>query len=290
MTAPTSPSGDLGTGAEATGNPSRSERRQMRAIQRQRAQEERWSRQRFAVPHRIDGPKVTLGVAWFVGLMAAVTIGPRFVAVFVVPAAAIAALQSAHAWEHDTTIDRQLTAAAAVLMTLSALSGNRLWFGAAIVLGVLAIAGYAGATLTGRGDQPIQFAEVTIRSAVPVALAAGSLILLATRETGPFVALVCLVSAYEAGDFLIGSGALNEVEGPAAGVVAVGIVGAGVWLVPPEPLTTTIVPFFVALTALACPLGQIFGSALLPRGDVWAPGVRRLDSYLLAAPIWLLLL
>lgn len=282
--------------APVAAKPSRRDRRQRRAEQRLQAQEHRWSQQRYAVPRRIDGPKITLGVAWFLGLVAAITVEPRLVAIFVIPAAAIAALQIAHAWKHETTLDRhlaaaldhQLTAAVAVLVVLPAVLGNVLWFGAGVVLGTLAVAAYAGATLGERSDQPVFFAEITIRSAVPVAVAAGSLILLAATHTGVFVALVCLVSAYEAGDFLVGSGALNDVEGPAAGVVAVGIVGAGVWLLPPEPLTASIVPFFVAMTALACPVGQVFGSALLPRGDAWAPGLRRLDSYLLAAPLWLL--
>ncbi len=270
--------------------PPRRERRQRRAEQRVQAQEQRWSQQRFAVPHRIDGPKITLGVAWFLGLLAAITVSPRLVALFVLPAAAIAALQVAHAWERFAVLDRQLAAVLAVLVALPALSGSLLWFGAGVVLGTLAISAYAGATLTSQRDEPLRFVEVTIRSALPVAIASGSLLLLAASHTGAFVALLCLVSAYESGDFLVGSGAVNDVEGPAAGVVAVGIVGAGVWLLPPEPLTTTIVPFLVALTALACPVGQIFGSALLPRGDAWAPGLRRLDSYLLAAPLWLLLL
>lgn len=254
------------------------------------AQEQRWRQQRFAVPHRVDGPKVTLGVAWFLGLLAATTLTPKLVAIFVLPAAAIAALQTAHAWEREASIDRQLAAGLTVVVAATGLFDSALWLGMGVVVATLAIAAYAGATVTGRGAQPLQFAELTVRCAIPMGVAAGSLTLLASQHVGAFVALLCLVSAYESGDFLIGSGAVNDVEGPAAGVVAVGIVGAGVWLLAPEPLTTTIIPFFVALTALACPLGQIFGSALLPRGDAWAPGLRRIDSYLLAAPIWLLLL
>jgi hypothetical protein len=47
---------------------------------------------------------------------------------------------------------------------------------------------------------------------------------------------------------------------------------------------------FGILTALSCPLGQLLASALLPRGAAWAPALRRIDSYLLAAPLWLVLL
>lgn len=276
--------------APARARRSRRDRRQHRARQRHVAQEERWNQRRYGVPHRIDGPKVTLGIAWFLGLLATLSVAPPLVALFVVPAAVIASLQTAHAWERSAIVDRQLAAGATLAVSLTAVTGNRLWLGAAIVLAALAIAGYAGATLTARGQDPIRFAELMIRSSIPVALAAGSLIGLAVDHAGLFIALVCLVSAYETGDFLVGSGATLDVEGPMAGVVALGIVGGGVWLLVPSPLTTDLVPFIVALTALACPLGQLFASALLPHGGAWAPGLRRLDSYLLAAPLWFVLL
>lgn len=278
------------TPVPASGRRSRRDRRHHQMVQRHAAQEARWNERRFGVPHRVDGPKVTLGLAWFLGLLATLSLTPALVALFVVPAAVIAALQTAHAWERVAPVDRQLAAAITLLVSLTALAGNRLWLGAAIVIAALSIAGYAGATLTVRGQEPIRFAEIMIRCSIPVALAAGSLIGVAVEHPGAFIALVCLVSAYETGDFLIGSGATLDVEGPAAGVVALAIVGAGVWLLAPSPLTTDLVPFIVALTALACPLGQIFASALLPHGGDWAPGLRRLDSYLLAAPLWFILL
>ncbi len=269
--------------------PSRIERRRQRAEIRTREQERRWSQNRFAVPHRTDGAKVTLGVAWFVGLLASIVVGPVIVAVFVIPAAAIAALQTAHAWARVTTSDRQLAAAFAVLIALPGLAGDPLWLGLGAVVGTLSLAAYGGATLTSTDDDPIRFTEVMVRSVVPVAVAAGSLLVLAGSHAGPFVALVAMVSAYEVGDFVVGSGAENDVEGPAAGLVALALVGYGVSLLPPDPLTASVVPFVIALTALSCVLGQLLGSALLPRGDAWAPGLRRLDSYLLAAPLWVLL-
>ena len=68
------------------------------------------------------------------------------------------------------------------------------------------------------------------------------------------------------------------------------VVSAALYIVLPAPFTTDSFPLFVILTAVAAPLGQIAGSAVLPRGDSWAPAVRRLDSYLIAAPLWLLLM
>ncbi|MEZ5226955.1 MAG: hypothetical protein R2710_09825 [Acidimicrobiales bacterium] len=109
--------------------PTRRVRRQLRAEQRMQAQEQRWRQQRFAVPHRVDGPKVTLGVAWFLGLLAATTLTPKLVAIFVLPAAAIAALQTAHAWEREASIDRQLAAGLTVVVAATGLFDSALWWG-----------------------------------------------------------------------------------------------------------------------------------------------------------------
>jgi len=73
-------------------------------------------------------------------------------------------------------------------------------------------------------------------------------------------------------------------------VVGMLVVAVGLYLVLPAPFTTDTFPLFVLLSAAAAPVGQIAGSAILPRGDAWAPALRRLDSYLLAAPLWLLLM
>ena len=126
--------------------------------------------------------------------------------------------------------------------------------------------------------------------ALPVGLAAGSMLALARDLPEAFAGLVLVVSAYEVGDFVIGSEAGNSYEGPVAGLALLGLVAAGLYLVLPSPFTTADLPWFAALAAVGAPLGQIAASALLPRGDDPAPALRRIDSYLLVAPLWLLLL
>jgi hypothetical protein len=108
--------------------------------------------------------------------------------------------------------------------------------------------------------------------------------------TGALVSLVLLISAYEMGDFLVGSGAANAFEGPLAGFVAMGAVTFLLFLVQPSPFDGPTVLVFSVVAALCAVGGQRFASALLPRGNAWAPALRRLDSYLLSAPMWLLLL
>ena len=130
-------------------------------------------------------------------------------------------------------------------------------------------------------------------STVPVTgagVAAGSIVAVERLEFGGFITLVLLVSAYEVGDFLIGTGSSNAVEGPVAGIVALVVVAAAIYVLLPAPFDTNSFPLFAILAAVCAPLGQIIASAVLPRGVVWAPALRRLDSYLLLAPLWLLLL
>jgi CDP-diglyceride synthetase len=98
-----------------------------------------------------------------------------------------------------------------------------------------------------------------------------------------------LISAYESGDFIVGSGSANAFEGPLAGLVSLGAVAFLLFLIQPAPFDSFTILLFAALAAVCCPLGQILASGLLPRGNAWAPALRRLDSYLLAAPIWLIL-
>ena len=40
------------------------------------------------------------------------------------------------------------------------------------------------------------------------------------------------------------------------------------------------------LAMVACPAGQLLDSALLPRANVHAPALRRIDSLLVVAPAW----
>ena len=44
--------------------------------------------------------------------------------------------------------------------------------------------------------------------------------------------------------------------------------------------------WFGAAAVVLCPLGQLMGSAVLPRADAKASALRRLDSLLLLGPVW----
>jgi hypothetical protein len=108
------------------------------------------------------------------------------------------------------------------------------------------------------------------------------------RQTGiaPTLLLLALVSVYDAGAYLVGTGAASAWEGPAAGVAALipVTIFASVVLIPPfsgaEPLLLGV------LAAVLAPAGPVAASALLGDRSAHAPALRRLDSLLLLGPLW----
>ena len=126
----------------------------------------------------------------------------------------------------------------------------------------------------------------TIQCALFPGLAAMSMVLLARLDQGSAIALLLLASAYETGDYIVGSGSRNPYEGPAAGLSAIVVVTFMVSTLPISSLSFGEAWFFGGLVAVLAPLGQLFASALLPAADSPASGLRRLDSLLLAAPAW----
>jgi uncharacterized membrane protein YjfL (UPF0719 family) len=96
------------------------------------------------------------------------------------------------------------------------------------------------------------------------------------------------VSVYETGDYLVGSGSKNAVEGPLAGFAAIAVFAFALWVVTFVPFRENSLLAFGAMAAGLCPLGQLLGSALLPRSDAKASAVRRIDSLLVLGPVWVI--
>jgi len=248
----------------------------------------RWHANRLAVPYYTDGPKITFGVLWFAAVAAAALSSTWGLAVVAAGVAGLAGLQAGAAWFPQFGPTKWWTAGAAFVVGISGVIGP-LGLVAGAGMGMVLLLAYIAlnpvhARSTG------ELLDVLVRSSLPVGIAAGSLTALRDVAPGGVLLLIALVSAYEVGDFLIGSGSSNAVEGPVSGLVALGAVAFVFWIVPPRPFTTTSVLLFAALAGVCCPLGQIVAAGLLPRGSAWAPALRRLDSYLLAAPLWLVLL
>lgn len=263
-----------------------------RAARKQAKQKERMAKLRSRAGSRwryhydIEGPRVRLGVLWFLATIAAFAVGLVAVTVLFGVAFAAASAHTLRTWraagrDVDPTVALGMTA---VVVALAAVGPRFLG------VGMFVLVGLAGA-MTLRGDDGTAVPSLgsiglLLQCTLPTALAGGAVLLLADREIWSAIALVIIVSAYESGDYLIGSGAANAAEGPLAGLAAVlvasMVVAAGGF--PPFSVGEAML-FGLAVAPLAL-AGQYLATAMLPHARSFAPALRRVDSLLLAAPVW----
>lgn len=192
--------------------------------------------------------------------------------------------QTANAWvQRGAGVDARLAATLAVSVSAAALLGAR--FVGLVVLLAVVVAVLDAWLHASRRSSVLADAGLTLQSAlVPAAVAVG--VSLSLRyEIGAAVTLLLLVSVFDMGDFLVGSGAASVIEGlwrrggdsggyrHHRGVERSPFGGVSAWA-------------FGLGAAVLCPAGQVLASAILPDGLVRAPALRRLDSLLLLAPLW----
>jgi molybdopterin converting factor small subunit len=231
------------------------------------------------------GPRIRLGLLWFVVLLAAVALGSWPLAVVLGLVAGAAGLQTAAAWRRvGGHANRAVAGVTALALPLAAAVGTASLGLAAVVAALATVVAAVGS----RRDRSRVWANagLTLRCGYPVGLAAGALVVIRHLQIGAAVSLVLLVCAYDIGDFLVGTEAGTPLEGPVSGIVAalVTAFALGVFEVPPFVLNSALV--FGGLAAAVFPLGQFAATELLPAADARAPALRRLDSLLLAAPLW----
>ncbi len=242
-------------------------------------------RRRYAVVYDIDGPRVRLGMAWFVAVVLGVAVGPALLTPLYAAAAGLAGLQTAAAWRvRGSGAHPGLAAGGGATLALAAAFGPGLLGLGLVVFAAVAVAVHA--VLLPHRASLLEAAGSTVQSGVLAGLAAAGVVLTLRLDVGATIALVMLVAAYETGDYLVGSGASSSVEGPAAGVVAVAVTTFVIAALQIPPFGGTDAFVFGGLAALACPLGQLVGSAVLPAAGARAPALRRLDSLLVLAPVW----
>ena len=243
---------------------------------------------RYLAAYPTAGPKVRLGVAWFALALAAVWLGAGFVALLYGSAGAIAAVQGAAAWRRRRRpVAIPIVAVSAFALAMFAVGGPRLLgIGALAVVAVAAGTGWlaAQATAPTAANIVIETAQ-TLRVGFCVGLGGGALVLLRHGGRSGALLVLLMVSAFEAGDYLVGSGAGNHFEGPLAGAIGIGVVTFALSVVEPSPWHAATIWWLGALGALTCPIGLIAGSLILPHGQAFAPGVRRLDALLVFGPV-----
>lgn len=240
---------------------------------------------RYAVVYDTDGWKVTFGVAWFVAVLACLATGWAALTFVYGVAAGWAAMEATLRWrERGVAADPWVAAAGAAAIAAAAAAGTSA-MGVAILVTVVVSVAYTAFSGIHR-HHSLSAAGNTVGCAVPFGLAAGCVVLTRDLEIGAAVVLILFVAAYEAGDYLIGSGSSNSIEGPLTGIVTIAVVAMVVAVLRVPPFDGTPALAFAAAAAVLCPAGQLAASAILPAADAHAPSVRRIDSLLILAPVW----
>jgi hypothetical protein len=245
---------------------------------RERARAANRKRRPIAVVYDIEGPRVRLGIGWFVLAVGALVVGPLGLAVLYGATAAIAAAQCARAWRlgrRRERVDEALAAGVAAVLPAAAVVSTPM-LGLA-VLGAVAVC-------VARGG--IRAGARTLQCGLWPGAAAAAVVVSHRFEPWSAAALVLAVSAYEIGDYLVGSGARNALEGPVAGALAAIVVQFGVAAVGLPPFELPSGFGFALLAGALCPMGQLVGSLVLPSAGAKAPALRRLDSLLVLGPVW----
>lgn len=247
-------------------------------------------RKRYGVVHNTQGPRMRLGVLWALVVTLSLAYGPLrpygLATVYAV-AAGLAALQVVDAW-HEVRVgsDRITAALGASLLPVAATVGTQ-WLGG----GILALVGLALGSAIARPrddrDMPVLAAAGhTVFAAASCGGAAASLVLLANYEIGAVIILIVYLMAYDASDYVVGSGSSNGLLGPIAGGLMVCACTAFLAVLEVPPFRGADIWLFALIAVFALPVGQIVASSMLPRPDANAPALRRLDSLLVVAPAW----
>jgi hypothetical protein len=139
----------------------------------------------------------------------------------------------------------------------------------------------------GRPDPEPGLLKRILIVALPAAAGAGFVL---TRHQGLDEALLLggMMVVYDSAAYLIGTGAKHRWEGPAAGIVSVGILSVLAAAVLAPPFTGSSPWVFGGLAAILLPLGPIVCRPLVgrARSPARVPALRRLDSLVLLAPAW----
>jgi hypothetical protein len=233
---------------------------------------------RFAYVPKPDGPHARLGLLWFIVACAACALGTLSVAVLFSAVAAVAAMQTVRAWSGTgRRAAPVLGGVAAAVVPIMAVAGPIGFIAGVVVASALLIIG--GVVLRSN-------VAVGLRSAILPAIAAGSVVLIGRTDMGALVVLLVLVSAYEVGDYLMGSEANSVFEGPLSGIAAVLVVTFAEAVFQFGPFDSRAGWVFGGLVAVLAPLGAPLASALAPSAALAGPALRRLDVWFVVAPLW----
>lgn len=171
-----------------------------------------------------------------------------------------------------------LAVAAAILVPAAALGGAI----AAIIVGLLIVGLAAAVVLGSPGGVPYR----TLLAAAAPTVAAASTVLAARQGLTELATLLVAVCLFDAANFLTGNGRTGWPIGSICGAVTVGVFAVMVAAVVVPPFSGHKPWILLGLVAGLAPAGVILSGKVNTRRLV--PALRRLDSLVLAAPVWVI--
>jgi hypothetical protein len=251
---------------------------------------------RFVARPDTAGPRVRIGVLWFLMAMAAATAGRWWTGVLWAVVAGAAGRSAVLAWAdpddaHPTAEAAGtgwpvgtlgwIVAVMAAAVPLAAAAGTGI---AGLVLVLVSLGALALGSFEARSGGP---APGVLVGAILPGVTAGAVVLVVGAQLWAGLFLVLAVSLYDAGNFVMGAESSSRLEGPISGIVGVLAVTFTMATFQAPPFDTATAWIAGAVVAVACPVGQWVVSAYLPRPDAPARPLRRIDAYVLAAPLFL---
>jgi hypothetical protein len=245
---------------------------------------------RLAAPVRPGAVRALFSLGWVVLVAMAVFLGPWGVALLFGVLGGIAALQSSRAWRAAGLRPNRAVAGWSPPL-LAALAVLGLGWAGLGMFSVVVAAFVVAVVAPGPGGVLVT-AGSTVRCALAPVAVAVAMVQLAEVSWASVAVLLVLAAGYDLGCHVWSSDGSGHVVGWVAGIITVVVftfalsaVHTVFELEPFGPLASVWV--FGGLAATLCPLGPLVASAMLPAADAEAPALRRLDSLVVAAPIWL---
>lgn len=228
----------------------------------------------YAVRQPVGGPRIRLAVTWILVLgLVFVSESTFAVALVFGTLGSLAALQAARSWRSRRVAVNPAVAGWGVAVCAFGAWISNSGVGAAVlcvVVGSLVLGTGTDLDLAAfrpdRLRRSLPTAAATLRSGLVVGLAVAAIVQVHRIDPLAWMYLATLVCVYDAGDYLVGAGVSKRWVGPLAGVVGALVVVAAMVAVKPAPFGEGgDIRLVGALMALACPLGQMVGTWILPR-------------------------
>ncbi|MBV8692937.1 MAG: hypothetical protein JOY57_14850 [Actinobacteria bacterium] len=242
-------------------------------------------RQLALVPE-IEGPHVRMALAWAVVTVTAAVIGKFVLAAWLAAVALVAAGQVVRSWrKRPVRPTAPVVVFGAALIPIGTAVGT---IGLAVAAGVVVVAALLAplVPVSAARRRARDNSGLTVAFALGLGMAAAAPVIARQRGLVPTLVLLTMVGVYDASAYVVGAGASNVWEGPAAGAAFVGAVTLLVAAIFVPPFTGASPWILGAIAAVLAPFGPVAGSLILGERGGAAQAVRRLDSLLVAGPVW----